>query len=99
MTAIQKHIDLLGRNVADKVTGFRGVVTSMSFDLYGCIQALVHPGTDADGKIKEQQYFDVNRLLIVDDERVMAVPSFDWTDIAVANGEKGAADKPMSCKA
>ena len=34
------HLELLGQKVEDKVTGFRGVVTTISFDLYGCIQAV-----------------------------------------------------------
>ena len=40
---IKKHLDLLGHKVKDKVSGFQGVVISMSFDLYGCIQADVRP--------------------------------------------------------
>jgi len=40
---IKKHLDLLGHKVKDKVSDFQGVVISMSFDLYGCIQADVRP--------------------------------------------------------
>lgn len=32
-----KHIDLLGLKAEDKVTGFKGVITTLSFDLYGCV--------------------------------------------------------------
>jgi len=46
LVAIQKHLDLLGHKVTDRVSGFTGVVTSIGFDLYGCIQAVVTPGAD-----------------------------------------------------
>ena len=39
---MQNHFELLGYKVKDSVTGFTGVVTSISFELYGCVQALVH---------------------------------------------------------
>ena len=58
-------IDLLGYRVKDKVTGFEGVVTSVAFDLYGCIQCLVHPGLDDKGEMRELKWFDSNRLDIV----------------------------------
>jgi hypothetical protein len=34
-------LKLLGTKVRDVVTGFVGIVTSVSFDLYGCVQAVV----------------------------------------------------------
>ena len=40
---IKKHLDLLGYEVEDKVSNFKGVVISISFDLYGCVQADVRP--------------------------------------------------------
>lgn len=53
MINLKKHLDLLGMRVEDRVTGFRGVVSSVGFDLYGCIQAIVNPGQDKDGKLME----------------------------------------------
>lgn len=92
MTPIKKHLDLLGLQVEDKVTGFQGVVTSVAFDLYGCVQAVVHPGTDKDGKIMDQLWFDVARLKVTSDEPVMTIPNFDYG--LSAEGRKGPADKP-----
>jgi hypothetical protein len=89
---IMKHIELLGMKVEDKVTGFSGVVASVSFDLYGCIQALVNPGLDKDGKFKEQAWFNVRRLIIKGEAPVMERPEFVYGP--VAKGEKGAAEKP-----
>jgi hypothetical protein len=93
---IKKHLSLLGLKVKDKVTGFTGIVTSVSFDLYGCIQAIVNPGMDKDGKQKDSHYFDINRLEIKSNKPVMDVPNFDYG--AIANGEKGPAEKPRFIK-
>jgi hypothetical protein len=88
---IKVHLDLLGRRVADKVTGFEGVVTSISFDLYGCIQAIVNPGLDKDRKPLDQHWFDVNRLAVLT-APVMDVPNYG--EQLIARGDKGAAEKP-----
>ena len=89
------HFELLGKKVKDRVTGFSGVVTSVCFDLYGCIQAAVSPGMKPDmSGLLEAMWFDVNRLEVTDPVAVMPPPSFDWTGPAIANGEKGSAEKP-----
>lgn len=95
--AIQTHIDLLGMPCKDKVTGLTGVVTSIGFDLYGCVQAIVHPGLDDNGKLKDTLWFDVARLEITSDTPVMERPDFDQGYIA--EGRKGPADKPSMSKA
>jgi len=51
---VQDHLSLLGKEVEDVVTGMSGIVASVSFDLYGCIQAIINPGLDKDGKRKAQ---------------------------------------------
>ena len=51
MDNIKKHLGLLGMKVIDKVTGFEGVVSSICFDLYGCVQATVTPPKDDEGKL------------------------------------------------
>ena len=89
---IKQHLNLLGLRVRERVTGMEGVVTSISFDLYGCIQAILNPGMDKDGKPKDQHYYDVSRLEILDDKPVMERPNFDFGD--VAEGKKGPAEKP-----
>jgi hypothetical protein len=73
---VKKNLNLLGRLAKDRVSGFKGIITSISFDLYGCIQALVHPGCDKDNKILEQRWFDVSRLEISKGKPVMTRPSF-----------------------
>ncbi len=97
MTQIEKHIAMLGLKVEDKVTGFKGVVSSVSFDLYGCVQTVVNPGLGADGKLGDSQWFDIARLKVLDSKPVMAVP--DFLVGAQAEGRQGAADKPAFSKA
>jgi hypothetical protein len=92
MSQPKQHLNLLGLRVRDRVSGFEGVVASVCFDLYGCIQAIVHPGLQADGKLGDQSWFDVNRLEIVSDAPVMNRPNFEFGE--VAKGNKGAAEKP-----
>lgn len=100
MVDLKKHLDLLGMRVEDRVTGFRGVVATVGFDLYGCIQAVVNPGVNEDdGKLRESQWFDVNRLRVTDAEPVMQRTEFEWSPQAIAKGRKGAAERPAHCKA
>ncbi|MFV0508736.1 MAG: hypothetical protein ACK5M8_05750 [Shewanella algae] len=91
---VMNHISLLGYKVKDKVTGIEGVVTTMSFDLYGCIQALVHPGMKSDGTAKEQYWYDVSRLNVLTKKPVMDQPNYDRG--YVDEGRKGSAEKPRA---
>jgi hypothetical protein len=63
---VQQHLALLGWSVKDKVTGFTGVVTHVGVDLYGCVQAIVHPKAVVEKggaqKVDESRWFDLNRL-------------------------------------
>jgi hypothetical protein len=98
MEIINKHLDLLGSRVKDRVTGFSGVVTTVGFDLYGCIQGVVNPGVDKDGKPQDSQWFDVNRLIVLEDKKAMDPPRYDWSPAAVSAGGKGCAEKPAMVK-
>ena len=93
MVAVKKHLDLLGLMVKDEVTGFTGVVTSISFDLYGCIQAIITPKVAKDGKKGDSHWHDVSRLTIKGKKPVIKLPDFDLGYIA--EGKKGAAPKPL----
>ena len=86
------HINLLGLKAKDVVTGLTGVITSISFDLYGCGQAIVTPEAK-DGKIDHGAYFDLTRLEILSKEPVMQLP--DFSAGYVAEGRKGCATKPL----
>lgn len=92
MGSVTVHLELLGMKAEDKVTGFKGVITSVSFDLYGCVQALINPGADNDGKLKDQSWFDVARLTVIGAGPVMERPDFQLEQIV--EGKKGPAEKP-----
>ena len=92
MRGVDKHMELLGHRVTDVVTGFKGVVSSISFDLYGCIQAVVTPAAGKDGKQEDSRWYDVQRLKVTSKTPVMPVPDFDKG--YPAEGKKGPAEKP-----
>jgi hypothetical protein len=81
---------LLGLKVRDRVTRFEGVVSSVAFDLYGCVVAVVTPGlNEKDGKLEDGRWFDVKRLEILNSFPVMTPPTY-----AELGREIGAAEKP-----
>ena len=88
---VSNAFSCLGHEAQEKITGMKGVITSVSFDLYGCVQILLHPGLDKEGLPSEQHYFDINRIEIIGD-RVMEPPKF--SNIPAANYEQGPAEKP-----
>ncbi len=100
---ILSHFSLLGMKAVDKVTGFKGVITSLSFDLYGCITVAINPpiqkGSD---KVPNGHWFDITRLQIKGRKPVVEAPDFaagygpDKSIEHIASGKKGAADKPLA---
>jgi hypothetical protein len=106
MKSIQnKMIDFsyLGKEVEDKVTGFKGIVTSLSYTLYGCVQAIVHPKYKENDKAELQggNWFDTKRLRILCDAPVMEVPDFtapDYSEIAGLKGGNGSEDYPAEAR-
>ena len=91
---IKKHLSLLGYEVKDKVSDFTGVVISMSFDLYGCIQADVRSKklSKETGTTQAGMWLDVARLEVISEEPLMEQPNFEWGQIA--EGRKGPANLP-----
>jgi hypothetical protein len=71
-----EHLELLGLPVQDRVTKFKGVVTGINFDLYGCVQAVVTPEA-SDGKITCGEWFDVTSLKVMKSKPVMQLPDFE----------------------
>lgn len=91
MIHVKSNLELLGCKVRDKVTRFEGIVTSISFDLYGCIQTLVTPVIDTSSDKSGSVWFDSNRLDILCSTPVMNLPKYDFTD---KSEQKGPASKP-----
>lgn len=86
-----QHLDLLGKKARDRVSGFAGTVSSISFDLYGCIQAVLSPPVDDKGALPDGRWFDIQRLEVQPGERVMPLPT--WA-AKPAEHKHGPADKP-----
>lgn len=93
------YLDLLGLPVMDRVTEFTGIVTSISFDLYGCVQAVVSAKYKEEAKERfEARWFDCNRLKISDQTPVMDQPTFLKIlplNESQADTVRGAAEKPL----
>lgn len=92
MDTYRRHIELLGFTAKDKVTGYEGVIDSVSFDLYGCVQVSLKPPIDKEGKMPVGYWVDVTRLDVDTTKRVIPLPNF--YEGYVAEGKKGPADKP-----
>jgi hypothetical protein len=75
--SMKDYMKILGFKVKDVVTGYEGVATSVSFDLYGCVQVVVTPGPDKDNKVSGGTWFDHKRLKCTSKTKVMAAPSFE----------------------
>lgn len=63
MRNVKEALAYLGTKRRDVVTGVTGVITSVSFDINGCIQGCLRPGVDKEGKIPEGYWIDLVRLL------------------------------------
>jgi len=93
---IKNHVNKLGLRAKDKVTGIEGVITHVGFDLYGCVQVILHPGTDEKGVVRETLWLDIARLTILQEPRVMPVPDYEFG--LVAEGKKGPGERPKQNK-
>jgi len=88
---MKEHFKMLGCEAEDKVTKAKGVITSICFDLYGCIQVLLTPEADSKTNVK---WYDITRIKSLSNNPVMNIPDFfDNSDIS--EGKKGPAEKPI----
>ena len=55
----------LGSKVRDNLTGFTGIATGRSEFQYGCARVLIEPQELKDGKPVEGQWFDEQRVELV----------------------------------
>ena len=98
MNSIKKHINLLGLKAKDKITGLTGIITCISFDLYGCIQVILNPGMKDDGTLGENVWFDISRMEILTKKPVIKVPDFleeDELNNKESSGDHGPELKPI----
>ena len=87
MIKVKETIEkFMGKRIKDIVTGQTGVVTSVTFDLYGCVQCLVTPNVSKENTQINSDWYDISRLEITSKKPVMRLPEFDYN--------KGPAKKP-----
>lgn len=55
----------LGRTYKDAITGFTGVATGYVMYISGCHQVLLNPTVDSDGKLRDSNWFDEQRMIDV----------------------------------
>jgi len=65
-------IAILGSRVKDRFTGFTGIAVGRTDWMFGCTRFCVESTELKDGKPVEQQWFDEQRLMVVDQEYVPA---------------------------
>lgn len=86
------YLDYLGQIGEDIVTGRVGMVSSVVFDAYGCVQAILTPRAKEDGTVPEPFWIDVKRINLSNIDRVFPKPDFK----KYAQGdENGPAEKPL----
>ncbi len=74
---MKNHLELLGYKVRDSVSGIEGVVSSICFDISGCIQGAVKLPAGKDGKMGESYWVDLKQLEKVSKWPVTAVSTYD----------------------
>lgn len=74
--------DCMGLKAVDTLSGYEGTITGHCIHATGCDQICLGGGLDKDGKPREGQWFDINRIRIVSEAPV-------WTP--------GQATKPGAC--
>jgi len=73
---VDTYLNFLGLKVRDKVTRFEGIITSVAFDLYGCVQGLITPLSKEGQAQEESCWMDMQRLEILNNKPVMPLPDF-----------------------
>lgn len=68
---------ILGATYRDKITGFIGVATGCVTYISGCNQVLLNPKIGADGLMREAQWFDQQRLEVLEFEAVIKLDNGD----------------------
>jgi hypothetical protein len=97
LDAFRLHISNLGLKADDKISGFNGVITTVSFSSEGIekIFYLLQPG-ECKEEYKTSVWFDSQRV-IVSGSRVMNMPNYEWG--VQAEAKQGANDVSRSIRA
>jgi hypothetical protein len=87
MQTMQDLVKNLGRRATDRVSGLTGVITSVSFDVAGCIQYAISPPANKDGKRESSYWVDIKHVDLAK-QWATGAPAFE------IGKEIGAAEKP-----
>lgn len=92
---MKEYLALLGTTMKDRVTGVTGMVSSVCFDAYGCIQLCLAQTVQPDGKVPDSYWMDEKRLEPAG-PRIMDAPAFVAVkaEDVVRDRVIGSADKP-----
>lgn len=88
------YLSKIGLKARDRISGFEGVISTIGFDLYGCVQAVLSPEVDKDGELKDNHWFDFKRLEILGKEPALEQPSFVKSASFAPASVVGPEDKP-----
>jgi len=91
MSKAQGHVNKLGFPAKDILTGMTGVISSISFDINGCIQGWIQPSMKEDKTVPEGKWIDVARLELTSETPVIRSPNY--VEGVIADGGSGASDK------
>jgi hypothetical protein len=91
---VTESLALLGTVMRDKVTQFEGMVSTVGFDAYGCVQAILSPMQLRDGKKQDGEWFDVKRLVPADDKKPKRIMDSPFAEPPAMGREKGPGEKP-----
>ena len=61
---------MLGDEVQDSISGFKGIATARHFYLQGCDRITITPQVDDDGKMKDEASFDEPQLKVITPEKI-----------------------------
>lgn len=59
-----------GKQGRDRVTGFTGTIAGLCIYAYGCMQYLITPKVDKEGKLVDGNWFDVSRIEVIEEEKI-----------------------------
>ena len=86
---MDKIFNKLGFKGVDRISGYRGVIESVSFDIYGCVQYLLRREVkDNDPNTDVAAWYDEKRIRVTGKQRVIKCDFKDLCEI------KGPAKKP-----
>lgn len=88
---VEENLRMLGFKCEHKVTGLKGVIDCISFDLWGTTHCGVDPGMDKDKKQIDGVSFVILSLTKLGKKPVMNVPDFEFG--IQAEGKQGPANK------